>query len=74
VSRPSDKPAGGPDDGAAVVDWWKIADIAVWVAVAVVAALAVEWLMGAVVRENIATGFRRYLARESAGTPETEPS
>jgi hypothetical protein len=69
VSRTHDeKAAGGADDGAPTVDWWQVLDIAVWVAVALIVAIAAEWLIGSLVRERIARGAQRYLRKEAAET------
>ncbi len=60
----SREPAGGPDDGA--FDWFKILDILVWVAVAAIAIMGVEYLLGWVARERIATKAQQYLAKSQA--------
>lgn len=65
-------PAGGPDDGE--IDWFKWLDIAVWIAVTIIVILAVEWLAGHIIRETIARGAQRHLAKVNAGdvSPESE--
>lgn len=64
------RPAGGPDDGAGEgFDWFRVLDIAVWTAVVVIAALAIEWLIGYVVRERISRGADKYLSRVAGDTP-----
>lgn len=55
----------GADDGA--VDWFRLFDALVWVSVALIAALAAEWLIGYLVRERIARGADKYLAKVGAG-------
>jgi hypothetical protein len=68
MSREHRPPAGGSDDGA--FDWWKVADIAVWVAVTIVAVIAIEWLAGYMIREQVTRGAERILARTAkADTP-----
>ena len=57
------KPVGGPADGS--LDWFAALDIAVWVSVAVIAVLALEWFIGKLVRENIAAGASRYLKKQT---------
>lgn len=59
-----DQAAGGPDDGA--FNWFKVLDILVWVAVALIVALAAEWFTGLVVREKIARGADKMLAAAAA--------
>lgn len=59
------KPAtGGPDDGAGF-DWFAMLDVAVWAAVAVIGVLALEWLIGKVIRDNIAAGATKYLKKQA---------
>jgi hypothetical protein len=55
-------PAGGADDGAGA-DWFHVLDVAVWVAVGVIAVIAAEWFVGYLVREKISRGAGRYLQR-----------
>lgn len=52
-------------DHESSVDWFAVLDIVVWVAVAVIVGLAAEWLVGYFVREKIARGADRYLAKQS---------
>lgn len=61
---------GGPDDGAARLDGWRVLDILVSVAIGVIVVLAAEWLVGYVVRQRIAAGAQRHLAKvnSQAGT------
>lgn len=55
------------------VNWFGVLDILVWAAVAVLVALAVEWLVGYVVRERLARGADRFLAKHNAAAAaETE--
>jgi hypothetical protein len=61
---------GGPDDGA--VDWFRYLDVLVWVSVALIAAIALEWLLGYIVREQITRGADRYRARVAAGKLDQE--
>jgi hypothetical protein len=64
------KAAGGPDDGAGP-DWYRVMDVLVWVGVAAVAVIGIEWLFGKMVRESIASGASRYLKKHAdANTPE----
>jgi len=63
---------GGPDDGA--YDWFKILDIVVWVSVALITCMAVEWLIGVVVRERISRGAARHLAKVGAPSVPDSPT
>ncbi len=51
------------EDQDHVAAWFRGLDIVVWVAVAVIAILALEWLGGYLVRERLARSFRQYLDR-----------
>lgn len=56
-------------------DWWKVLDIAIWAAVVVIAALAIEWLVGMVARERMTAAANRVLqtaARKGGSEPTTE--
>lgn len=66
------KPAGDQGDAHThgAVDWFKVLDVAVWVAVVVVVVIGAEMLVGKVVRERIARDAGRYLAKVSAGKPD----
>jgi len=61
----------GASDGADQLgfDWWRALDLAVWAAVAVIAVLGIEWLVGTVVRERIAAGANRLLVKAAADRP-----
>lgn len=59
---------GGPDDGRKAVDWFTVLDALVWASVAVLVAVAAEWLVGWLVRERIARGADRYRAKVSSDT------
>lgn len=48
------------------VDWFKTVDVIVWVAVAIIVCLGAEWLIGYLVREKIARGADKLLARVAA--------
>lgn len=65
--------AGGPDDGAGF-DWFKVLDVAVWVSVAVIAVMGIEWLIGRVIRESLAAGAQRYLSKraETGAAPDAQ--
>jgi len=65
------KPAGGPDDGAGL-DWFKMLDVAVWVAVGFIAIMGVEWLVGRVLRESVTAGANRILQKASPAPPAAE--
>jgi hypothetical protein len=54
------------------VVWPQMLDILVWCAVVVIAALAVEFLAGYVIRERLANGFTKLLARRQPA-PADEP-
>lgn len=58
----------GATDGGAL-DWFRILDILVWGAVAVVAILAIEWFAGVVVRERISAGATKYLKLRANAAP-----
>jgi hypothetical protein len=58
------KAAGGPNDGGGL-DWFAAFDVAVWAAVAVIGILALEWLIGKVVRDSIANGAAKYLKKQA---------
>lgn len=67
MSKPG---AGHTHDQAGAVNPWRWLDIVVWVTVALIAALATEWLFGKLVRESIASGASKYLrARTPAPAP-----
>lgn len=51
------------DEGEQGPDWFRALDIIVWVAVAVIAAVGIEWFVGYLTREKIAAGASRYLDR-----------
>lgn len=53
------------------VDLWRWLDIAVIVAIGVIVAIAAEWLVGLMVRERIARGADRYLAKRAAKDEQT---
>jgi hypothetical protein len=65
---------GGPDDGADAVafDWFRALDLAVWAAVVVIGALALEWVIGTITRERVARGADRLLAKARAASSGTE--
>jgi hypothetical protein len=60
------------DQGDSPVDWFKALDMLVWVSVALIVAMAAEWLIGKLVREKISHQAERYLAKvtSTADTPE----
>ena len=55
---------GGPDDGA--FDWFRILDMLVWVAVAAIVIMSVEYLLGWMARERIARQAQRFLVKNQA--------
>lgn len=68
---PRGKSAGGPDDGGEF-DWFAVLDVAVWAAVAVIAFVGIEWLIGRVIRENMAAGASKYLKQHAQTKPAAE--
>jgi hypothetical protein len=62
--------AGGPDDGAGP-DWFRVLDVVIWVSVAAIAVMGIEWLIGRAIRESIASGASRYLKKTADATPES---
>lgn len=54
-------------------DWFRVLDVVVWVSVAVIVIMAVEWIGGAIIRETIARQAQRFL-RKSAGASSAEPA
>jgi hypothetical protein len=58
-----------PADGDGGADWFKVLDIAVWVAVVLLVVMAAEWVAGRIVRERIARGAARHLAKAAPATP-----
>lgn len=54
------------DQGAVESGWFRALDALVWVSVAVIVVLAAEWFVGVLIRERIASGARRYLAKQPA--------
>jgi hypothetical protein len=57
---PAKESAGG-------FDWFAWLDILVWVSVVVIAALALEWFWGKVIRERLAGEAQRYMANVRPG-------
>lgn len=69
TTQPAGNDVEDQDHEHSALDWFKVLDVAVWVAVAVIGAIALEWFVGFVVRERIARGANRYLAAKAdAGT------
>ena len=70
--------AGGPNDGADrggySLDWFRVLDVVVWVAAALITAMGVEWFIGYLVREKIARGADKYLAKVGARKTATDPT
>lgn len=64
------KPVAPEGEHEHAFDWFKLLDILVWCAVALIAAVALEWMIGYVVREKLARGADRYLAKVNAGKAE----
>jgi hypothetical protein len=71
----SGRRASGGDQGDehdhGPVDWFQVLDVAVWVAVAVVLAIGADLLFGKIMRERLARGASRYLAKMTAGQTES---
>jgi hypothetical protein len=59
------------DDQGASFDWFQVLDVFVWVAVALIAGLAAEWLIGWLIREKMAAGASKFL-KVGATTPAVE--
>jgi hypothetical protein len=59
-----------PDHGHAhaAPAWFRFLDLAVWVAVVVIAGIAAEWLLGRIMRETLARQASRHLAAVAADT------
>jgi len=53
----------GVTDSGEYAHWFRILDVLVWLSVAVIFAIGIEWMVGYVVREKIARGADRYLAK-----------
>lgn len=71
MTKPADEAEHTHDSPA--VDWFKILDVFVWSAVAIIVALGLEWLVGKIVRERIAAGADRYRARVTAAQGPAQP-
>jgi hypothetical protein len=65
------KKVGGPDDGAGP-DWFRVLDVVIWVSVAAIAVMGIEWLIGRAIRESIAASASRYLKKTAATSANPE--
>lgn len=61
--HPHARRESGETDGG--FDWFAVLDVAVWAAVAVIAVVGIEWLIGHVIRESLASGAGKYLKKQS---------
>lgn len=53
------------------IDWFRGLDMIVWVAVIIILTMGVEWLLGRYIRERMASGAQKYLAKVTSETPGT---
>lgn len=58
--------------GYAAPAWFRVLDIAVWIAVVVIAGITAEWFLGRVMRETIARQAQRHIAKVTAESTTTE--
>ena len=74
MSRAAGHQDSGEGERGDAFDWFRVLDIAVWVAVTVVVVIGLEMLVGRFVRERIARDATRYIERVRAGKGEADPA